>query len=178
MKNSTKVLIGVIVVVVLAIVYSAIKSSSQITAGAASATGTYNNGTFASQIVLLPTTSNGTSTSILNTSSSDRAVTSTSVFCTGVGTSQSFGAGAGLLSTGWTLTAATTTSASSGLGTNANYILNTSVATTSGIIYVASSTEGVLPYWSRVWPTATYLTFNFNATNTAACSLQVNYSPL
>ncbi len=146
--------------------------------GSASSTGTYNNGVGVSSITLLPTTANGTSTSILNSGASDRAIIGTNVMCTGVGTSQVFGSGSGLLSAGWTLTAATTTGASAGLGANANYILNTTLATTTGLVYNASSTEGVLAFNSRLWPVNTYLTFNFNATNTASCGLNVTWFSL
>lgn len=100
------------------------------------------------------------------------------VACTGLGTSQAYNSGTGLTSNGWTLLGATTSVSSTGLQGNTNYILNTFIATTTVNYYVGSTTEGVIAYTSRIWPANTYLTFNFNATNTAQCSIGVEFVPL
>jgi hypothetical protein len=176
MKNNT-IYVSLIVIALVALgAYFYPQSGSLV--GAVSPNGAYNYTTSWSSINLLPTTANGTSTSILNTGASDRAVMGTYVMCTSVGTSYTFGTGVPLLSLGWTLTAATTSTANSGLGANTDYILNTSIATTTSVVYNASTTDGILGDLSRLWPVNTYLTFNFNATNTAACALGVEWLPL
>lgn len=123
--------------------------------------------------------STGTSTSLLNTDGTDRAVTSTVAYCTGIGSSFSGFAGAGLANL--TLKSSTSTSATVTAATlaNINYMYNASVSTSSPWLSIASSTiGGGLGDVTRVWPTGTYINFEFNATNTASCTLGVSAIPL
>lgn len=174
MKNTIYTVVGV-VVLVLAIAggYMFPRVTTIIRAGAVSTSGTYNNTTFNSQIIFNPLTS--TSTSILNTGASDRAIENTVVYCTAIGNPLTYLTGAGLAS--WTLLEATTTTSGNGLQGNTNYIANMTIATTSNS-YIATTTEGVLYAYSRYWPVNTYMTFNFNATTTGSCSIEVGWLPL
>ena len=178
MKNIYITLGIVFALVVGGLIGYAIHAPSAGSFGAVSSAGTSNNVTAWSSVTLNSTNALGTSTSILNTGASDRAVIGSYVTCTSMGNVLTYGTGAGLTSTGWTLTAATTTTSGSGLLGNTNYIVNETLATSSGILYQASTTEGVVTYTSRLWPTGTYLTFNLNATSTASCSVGIEYMPL
>jgi hypothetical protein len=115
-----------------------------------------------------------TSTSIFNNSQQDRIIKDTFVACDTVGTSKTAYTGAGLANL--IIRIATTTTNSPAIVSNTNYIGNyTAVATTSPVVYTASSTEGVITGYSRVWPSQTYLTFSSNATNTAQCTVGASY---
>lgn len=122
------------------------------------------------QVNLFPTIA-ATTTGLLNTDSSDRYIESTYVACSGVGTSQVGYTGAGLTSTGWLFNVATGTTQAPASITNSNK-WSTSIPTSTPDAYVASTTAQSL--W-RVWPTGTYLNFEFNATNTAACTVGAHY---
>ncbi len=174
MKTSTffKLLAGVVVVV--AIVGGYMYPKTTMLAGASSSSGAYFNSVDSVTTVFAPLTS--TSTSILNTGASDRAVSSSNIYCTPVGLVQTYATGATLAS--WTVTVATTSVANTGLQGNANYVALDTIGTStqSGIIagWVASSTvNGNFAF--NVWPVNTYLTLNFNATSTATCSLKIVY---
>lgn len=113
-----------------------------------------------------PATSAASTTSMLNTDGSTRYITDEFASCSGVN------------GQGSTFTAATTTVAgSTGLQGNINFILNAAATTTtsSTFEYVASSTEGVLTYTSRLWPANTNLTFLSSATNAGLCTVGVHY---
>lgn len=174
MKKSTIAIVSFLVA--LAIVggyfFPTIKGSF----GATSATGTTNNVTSWSSITFLPLTAS--TTSLLNTGASDRAILGSYTMCTSATTVRSYGAGAGLAN--FTVQAATTSADGStkGLEGNVNYIVNESVATSTGTGYTASTTEGVIYGISRIWPVNTYLTFITNATTTASCSFGVEWLPL
>lgn len=132
------------------------------------------NGTrgFASLDVAL---ANGSSTSILNTDSFDRLISEAFVGCQGLSTSLN-ASGAGVASL--LVQVATTTVANLGLQGNANYIGNLTVgtSTSNGTAYVSTTTNPFPNEQSRVWPSGTYLTFNFNATSSAAlCTEGVSY---
>lgn len=180
--NNKSLIVSVIVVFLIAIgAYFFPKMNSFV--GAVSPSGSYFNDQNASSIVFSPLT--GTSTSILNNGGSDRAITAIRIYCSSIGTSHTFltgntGTGADLAS--WQLSAATTSIANLGLQGNANYILASgtviSTSTGNGLFYIASTTEGVLAYASRIWPVNSYLTFNTNATNTATCSYDADWISL
>jgi hypothetical protein len=142
--------------------------------GGVSSSGSYTNVATWALVNFVPSAANGTSTSILNSGASDRAITSSYAFCTNNTTS------IGPTSPGiasLTLQAATTSVASQGLQGSANYIVNVNISTTTTSSYVSTSTEGVITGSARIWPVNTYLTFNFNATTTAACTIGVQYLP-
>jgi hypothetical protein len=92
--------------------------------------------------------------------------------CTGLGTSQTAYTGAGLANLSFT--AGTTTTSAPAALSNSNYSFNSNISTTSSVTYVASSTEGVISGYSRIWPTGTYWTVSSNATNTATCTIGVS----
>lgn len=142
-----------------------------------SATGTtFNTAKFAGVVISLANPgANGTSTSILNTDSFDRYVTSWKVACNGVGTSQTAYTGAGLsslkVSVGTTTSAAPATFLSFAAIASAQ---NLSTSTT--VLEVSSSTlQSATSSLAARWPSNTYLTFSFNATNTAACTVGADY---
>lgn len=136
-------------------------------AGTSSPVGTTNTTAKFYSIEMAPSTSAASSSSILNTDGTDRVIESTVADCNTVGTSQTYLTGAGLTSTGWNLKAATTSTAAQTGSTN--YASNITIATTTPDVFSATSTEGVITGTARIWPTGSYLTFTFNATNTAAC---------
>jgi hypothetical protein len=176
MTNTLKsITIGLIVVLLVAI-GAYFYPTQNVRVGAVSSSGAYANTVSWSSTVFAPLT--GTSTSILNVGGSDRAILGTYVTCTGLGTSQTYTTGTGLASL--TLQSATTSVSATGLQGNANYATNVTIATTSPStnFYIATTTEGVLQYTSRIWPVNTYLTFNTNATSTATCSFGVEWEPL
>lgn len=151
--------------------------------GGVSSVGVSNSTSRIASITMAPLTGAATTSSILNDSGTDRIITNTFGFCSSVGRSETFltgntAGGTFITSAGWVLSGATTTVANQGLQGNANFGSNgISFSTTSPAVtaYNASSTEGVLQFVSRIWPVNTYYTFLFNATNTAACTVGVNY---
>lgn len=171
-KNISLVLIGLALVVGLVAGHSFWGKVAAPVAGGPSPVGTLRSNAKDYTVTFIPATGTATTTSILNSDSTDRYVTNDYIFCTGVGTSKTAYTGTGLASL--TFTAATTSTANPTSLTNTNYILNSSVATSSTVTFVATSTEGVIAGWSRIWPTGTYLTFSSNATNTAICTVGVH----
>lgn len=141
-------------------------------AGASSPVGTTNSTAKFYQVVMTPSTSAASSTSLLNTDGTDRVISSSQGACTGVGTSLSYLTGAGIAS--WTVNMATSsTAAQTG---SVNYAANLTISTSSALLdYVAASTTTPFPNdIARIWPAGTYLTITFNATNTATCTLGVH----
>jgi hypothetical protein len=115
--------------------------------------------------VYSPATAAASSTSILNNTTNTWYIISTFVACNGVN------------GQGGTFTAATTSIPNLGLQNNTNYIAQDVATTTTASLsmYVASSTEGVLTYTSRIWPAGTYLTFVDSTTNAGVCTPGANY---
>lgn len=129
-----------------------------------------------SEFAFNPTSASATSSSsLLNQDGNDRVITSVDVSCSGLGTSQTAYTGTGLVQVTFSV-ATTSTSAPVALG-NTNFIYNGAVATTTSSFYDASSTPGTTGanLLVRRWPNSTYLTVTSNATNTAACIVNVNY---
>ena len=175
MKNTIYTVVGV-VVLVLAIAggYMFPRVTTIIKAGGVSTSGTYNNSQGLSQITFTPSTA--TSTAILNTGASDRVVTELWANCQGIASAYTYGTGAGLAS--WTLQVSTNQSGTQTLGST-SVMFNGVIATSSTSYLIASSTGsiqtaaafGSLAGTSVTWPVNTYLVFQFNATDTASCSL-------
>ncbi len=140
---------------------------------------TFSTSKFAAVAVNLANVgANGTSTSILNTDTSDRYPISIDLGCEGVGTSQTAYSGTGLAAL--TLSVATSSTANPlPSNANTNYVgAATLVIPTSTVQVAISSSTAALPGNTRsgvVWGAGTYMTFTFNATNTAACSVGVKY---
>lgn len=139
-----------------------------------SATGSTFSTAKIAAIVISPTTSSATSSSLYNGDASTRYITDSFVACSTVGTSYTAYTGVGLASWLWRM--ATTSTNAPILLANTNYAANITVGTTTvDGNYTASTTEGVLTGYSRIWPSATYLTIQPNATNTATCVVGVHY---
>lgn len=136
----------------------------------------YNSAKFAGTTISLATPGAGaTSTSILNTDSVDRIVTTFKVGCEGVGTSQTAYTGAGLASLQVSIGTTTAANPSSFLSSAAialNYVLGTS---TPALIVASSTLATATSSLASIWPAGTYETFFFNATNTAACTIGLDY---
>lgn len=122
------------------------------------------------QVNITPSTAAATSSSILNTDSSARWVKSNYADCIAPTTSQTYLTGAGLANL--QLLVATTSVANEGLQGSTNYAGNLTVATTS---YYSNNASSTLPVLGGYWAPGTYLTFDFNATNTAQCTVGVRY---
>jgi len=169
--NKTKAsIIGVIVLIVGAIVGFLSNTEAPITG---SAVGTTFNSAKVAQINFSPATGSATTTSILNTDDSNRWVKRSFAFCTGVGTSYTAYTGAGLAAL--TFKVATTSTAAPALVTNTNYASDMTIATSSTFSAVSSSTINASAV-ANVWASGSYLTFIANATNTAACTVGVEYA--
>jgi hypothetical protein len=115
---------------------------------------------------------NGTSTSLTNTDGNDRYVTGYRIACQGVGTSKTAYTGAGLAALtakiGTTTTSAPATFATD-VGVNpGGWTVSTSTVNSG----VASSTSQVGN--GALWRTGEIMTFAFNATNTAVCTVGVD----
>ena len=118
---------------------------------------------------------NATSTSILNTDSNDRYVSSAHIGCENVGTSKTAYTGTGLANL--QLSVGTTTTAAPGVFSSAEAIMsNLNLATaTQGMLVSSSSLLTATSTYATIWPSNTYMTFFFNATNTATCTVGVDY---
>jgi hypothetical protein len=157
-------------------------NTTTILQGVSSAGTTFGNAKFAGVTVRLGTAGAGaTSTSILNTDTSDRFVTGFRLACNGVGTSKTAYTGTGLASL--QLTIATTSEANVPTITTKYVFPVTSavpVSTSTVNAVIASSTfmgVGATATSSNsvVWNSGSYMTFFWNATNTAACTEGVDY---
>lgn len=118
---------------------------------------------------------NATSSSVFNSSSNDYYVSSIKGGCENIGTSKTAYTGTGLAAL--TLSVATSSTAAPIGNANANIVGNTTITigTSTSQFAVSSSTLASLgtPSPSIIWGAGTYMTFTFNATNTAACTVGV-----
>lgn len=124
---------------------------------------------------LVGSQSNGaaTTTSLYNGDSVDRIIQDVTYSCSGIGTSRTAYTGAALAAL--VFTAATTSTANPASIVTTNAVLNTTVATSSAELYIASTTPGLTTSaFVRRWAAGSYLTFAANATNTAACTIGVH----
>lgn len=165
--------VGAIVIVGLVMIY--LLSAK---AHAASPQGsTYFNGNFAGTVISMAAPgANATSTSILNTTGNDLYITGEKLLCENVGTSKTAYTGAGLASV--TFTAATSSTAAPAINANTNTLPVMTLATSSVQFTLSSSTAGTPGNGlvSNLWLAGSYLTFFANATNTANCTVGVDYA--
>lgn len=169
MNNYFKALVAVLILVAIYGAYEYPKAIQTVVVGSATGS-TFNNAKLAA-INMTPSSASATSSSILNTDSSDRIVTDSFVTCNNANTSNSGPAG-GVVAWNW-LAATTSTSGPASLGANTNYTLQATVATSSVDAYIATSTMGA---WMRRWASGTYMTFIPNATSSSAtCNVGVHY---
>lgn len=166
-----------VIVIVGAYYFPKYKQSAPLQVAGTSPSGsTFLNAKFAGIAMNLASPgTNGTSSSILNTDANDRYVHDFKVGCEGVGTSKTAYTGTGLanlqIAIGTTTTAAPATFLSfAAITTGAN------ISTSTVNFEVASSTTLVATSsLAAIWPANTYMTFFWNATNTAACTVGVGY---
>jgi len=126
---------------------------------------TFNNAKIVS-INISPATSAASSSSVLNTDTSARWIANYGMAaCTGVGT-------AGTSVANFNVQAATTSVANEGLQGNTNLALNLNIATSSVNVNASTSTPSAQ---AGYWAAGTYMTFLFNTTNTAACTVEMDY---
>lgn len=174
-KLSWGVIAGAIIVIGTALFFLVLPKFTQ----AASPTGaTYITGNFAGAVINTANPGpNATSTSILNATSNDYYVSAVKVGCVNVGTSQTAYTGTGLAANGWNITVATSsTPAPANLVGFADVAKTLSLSTSTVDLLVSSST--LLTATSSLameWPAGSYMTFFLNATNTALCTVGVDY---
>lgn len=174
----TKSIIAAVSALVICVViwgaYQYPKAVSTIATGSPAGS-TFNTAKFAAVTADLSTPgTTGTTTSILNTDASDRYVTGARLGCNGIGTSLTAYTGAGLVSLTLTIGTSSTANANT-IGATAK-VLNAVVVPTSTIQYsFASSTSSGANAQATVWHANEYMNFQFNATNTAACTTGVDY---
>lgn len=147
------------------------KDGSVLSSISTSSTTTFNSAKLA-EVGFSPATGSATSTSILNTDSTDRIVQDAFIYCDTVATSRTAYSGTGLAAL--LFTAATSSTAAPVTNSNANYAMYNIVSTSTPNFYVSSTTIGVASY-GRVWESGSYMSFFSNATNTAACVVGVHY---
>lgn len=118
---------------------------------------------------------NGTTTSYLNPTPNDWYIKSEVVACEGLGTSQTAYTGTGLASL--TFKMATSSTANPATNGNTNTLPTVTVSTSTPNFVISSSTAGTPGNnnVSNIWAAGSYLTVTANATNTAACSVGVDY---
>lgn len=148
----------------------------------ASDTGSTFNTAKTALIAVAPTApgTNATSSSILNTDANDRYIISEEVGCSVLGTSKTAYSGTGL--SAFTVTFATSSTAAPATAGSLGQTIGggaLTIATSSAFYAISSSTAGVgnTAGSSNVWLAGSYLTMQFNATNTAACTVGVRYLP-
>lgn len=182
--NKKNLIIGAGVLVLGIIVWS-IFSSHQSVAGSSPSGSTFNTAKFAGIVMNLATPgTNGTTSSILNTDANDRYLTSITEDCEGVGTSKEAYDGAGLPALKLTVSTTTTAVPLQPASIFAAPVLNGAVATTSNWLVNSTSTNpsgyatGSTASTSiaDVWLAGSYLTFWWNATNTAVCTVGAHYN--
>lgn len=118
---------------------------------------------------------NATSTSLINTDGNDRFITSEKAVCEGVGTSKTAYTGTGLSAI--TLTLATSTTANPASNANTNTLPVITIGTSTPNFGISSSTVGTPGnnLVSNIWLAGSALTITANATNTATCTVGVDY---
>lgn len=174
--NSWKILGYVVLGIVVIGGYFSPGGSSTIVQSFGSATGTTFGTAKIANVNVAPLTGAATSTSILNSDASDRIVNRINIACGAVDTPGTFLTGAGLAS--FTLKLATTSVSSQGLQGNANLIGAAMViATSTNAVLISTTTPAIagnVAAFDR-WASGSYLTFLFNATSTASCTVGVDY---
>lgn len=185
MTTTTKAVIALVVALIGVAIYGAYQyPKAMISVGAPSPAGsTFGDAKFAGvSINLANVGANGTSTSILNTDAVDRYVTSVHVGCQVFGSSFVANSGAGLANL--QLTVGTSSTAAPVRVTGFSQLVSAAnISTTSYNGYFATSTMGVAQGMtassslSAIWHSGEFMTFFWNATNTALCSEGVSYIP-
>lgn len=177
-RNSWLTLGGIVlVVVIIGGYYYPIGGTTvvqQLVGGTGTAGSTFGTAKYAG-VIMNPSApgTNATTSSILNSDATDRYVLSTEIGCETIGTSLTAYTGAGLASLTVSIaTSSATTPApkpsirvgSIGIGTS-----------TPPFTFASSSQLTATSSFGSIWTTGTYMTFDFNATNTATCTVGLRY---
>lgn len=183
MKNlAPKIVIVLVLIIAIAGGYEYPKFHYSV--GVVSPAGTTNSTFQIASVNITPLTAAATSTSLLNNTTIDRSVTGLDIFCQGLGVSNQFSIGqtGGLTLSNLVLQTATTTVPNEGFqgASSLSIYASTTIATTTplGTTFTSTSTEGVVTGINRIWPAGTYWTIDFNATNTAACTVSTKFIAL
>ncbi len=165
----TYILLGVLI---LLVAYGTFFKSPQAFAGTSPAGSSFTTPKFYGVAVNLASPgSTGTSTSLTNTDANDRYVTGYRYACQGIGSSNTAYSGGGLASLFMKI-GTTTTAAPATFSSNIPVSNGMTIATSTPINSVASSTAQLGN--AALWRSGEILTFYFNATNTATCTIGVD----
>lgn len=166
-SNTLKVIGAIVVVLAIIGAYSYPKAIIAPSSNVGAVGTTFNTAKVA-QINMSPSAAGATSTSILNTDDNNRYVRGAYVYCTGASQSSDRTIASLLVQ------AATSSTAAPALNSNTNLAANLTVSTTSPFVAVSSTTisNGV----ASVWASGSYMSFFWNATNTAACTVGIPYA--
>jgi hypothetical protein len=177
MTTTTKSIIALVIAVVAAGgVYGGYKFLLTPPIGG-SATGSTFNSAKVAETIMAPVSNSATTSSILNSDTSDRVITDYFVACatsTGAVFAQT---AAGVNTFQWTA-ATTTTSAPSNLDGNSNTIFTINLGTSTTDNSYAASTTNSAKVSNRTWLAGSYITFAANATSsnkTLSCEVGVHY---
>lgn len=173
MKDTITIVLIVAVVALLG--YMAFFKASP--AFGSSAVGTTFNSAKVAEIVMQPTSSSATSSSILNTDANDRIIDSSFVSCATSTGSVFAQTAAGVATFQWQFATTSTNAPAVFPSTATNAALINLGTSTTDDSYAASSTPTARAI-SRRWPTGTYLTIQPNATSSNAslsCQAGVYY---
>lgn len=140
--------------------------------------GTYNTSLQASVAINLATPGvNATSSTILNTDANDRYISAIKVGCENIGTSKTAYSGGGLATL--TLKVATSSTAAPLDVPSTNLVGGGSltIATSTPNFGIASSTMAIpgVSLVNFIWAAGSNIDFTVNATNTAVCTVGVDY---
>lgn len=172
--NYIKYIVGA--VILGAILWAGITYPIPVLFGSSTAGNTFNAAKFAGIVANLAAPgSNATSSSVLNSDSTDRYVTGVRYGCSGIGSSRTAYTGAGLASLQLTV-GTTSTAAPAAVPSQAFLVASALVIATSSVNNTAgSSTPTVALGNAGLWTAGSYMTFWLNATNTAVCTFGVDY---
>ncbi len=177
-KNIIYILGGIVVAGAILGAYMYPVAITPVSIGTSPINSTFSSAKFAG-IVMFPTTVASATSSVTNSDANDRYIKSIDVGCETIGNSKTLLTGTGLASL--TLTVATTSTGGS-IFTNSNLVGQSTVTvpTSTAQFVIASSTAagpGGNSALNNIWPAGSNLSFSFNATNTAACTVGVTYIP-
>lgn len=170
MTKTLGFLLGALVLVV-AIAGGYFFPELKITVGSPAGT-TFNTAKVA-QININPQSITSTSTSILNTDTSDRIVTDGFVSCSGL-TNMFASTNAGVATFNWTAATSSTPAPAPSITGSTFAAMQVSLATSTTYNETATSTWTVP--WGHIWTAGTYMIFQTNATSSGAlCTVGVHY---
>lgn len=178
MSNTTKIVLGVIAAVIVVGGYFYPGSTSttvqQLVGGTGTAGSTFGTAKYAG-VIMTPSApgTNATTSSILNSDATDRYVLSTEIGCETLGTSLTAYTGAALASL--TVTAATSSATTPAVKPSIRVGVITISTSTPPFTFASSSQLTATSSFGAVWSTGSYMTFDWNATNTATCTVGVRY---